>query len=242
MLPIMIGTVSWKTALLALFACGLTALAEDLTTLDNKTYRDVRVVRADVDGLMIVYAGGGGKVAFTNLPPEIQQKHGYDPAKAAAAAQKQEKIKKLGRLGAVYRLAELTEAQTEARKEGKPLAFLATEVVCLQSNEGMFETGSSSATVHAFEALKNAAVLVFSDCRNENHTEPPIVDRALHPPEDVHYTPPKVVITDAELTKVIFVVPYTKEPAARQKLMATALARIKAENQKEPAAKKSVTP
>lgn len=135
--------------------------------------------------------------------------------------------KKLGRLGAVYRLSELQEAQDEARKEGKPLAFLATEAACLQSNDNMLERGSSSATIHAFEALKKATVLVFSDSRTENHTEPGIVDAALHPPDDVHYTPPKVVITDADLTKVIFVVPYNREPAVRQKLMAAALAKIK---------------
>ncbi len=192
-----------KTAFLFLLAFGLAAEAEDLITLDHKTYREFRVLQTNVFALKITSPSGGGWVNFTNLPPDVQSKYGYDPIRAEASARKQEKIKKLGRLGAVYRLSELTEAQAEARRDGKPLAFLATEVICLQSKDGLLEKGSNSATVHAFEALKLVSVIVFSDCKTENHTEPSLVDAALHPPEDVHYTPPKVVITDAELTKVI---------------------------------------
>ncbi len=214
--------------LLLTFVC--MARAEDLTTLDQKTYRDFRVLQTNMFAIKITSLSGGGWVTFTNLPPEVQKKYGYDAIRAEALAKKQGKIKKLGRLGACYRLSELSEAQAEARRDGKPLAFLATEVGCLQSKADMLRKGSNSATIHAFEALKSATVLVFSDSRTENHTEPPIVDAALHPPEDVHYTPPKVIITDAELTKVIFVVPYNPDGTSRQQLMVTALGKIKEAN------------
>lgn len=207
---------------------GVGLFAEDLTTLDHKTFKDIRVLQTNTFAIRITYPGGGGWVNFTNLSPELQKRYGYDAARAEALAKKQEKIKKLGRLGAVYRLSELAEAQAEARRDKKPLAFLATEVICLQSNDKMLGKGSDSATIHAFEALKNATVIVFSDSRTENHQEPSIVDAALHPPEDVHYTPPKVVIADVDLTKVIYVVPYTPEPQSRQKLMAEALQKIAA--------------
>jgi len=201
--------------------------AEDLTTLDNKTYHDVKVSRAEVDGIVILHSEGGGKIAFTNLSPELQKKYGYNPAKAAAMAAKQEKIRKLGRLGAGYRLSELKEAQAEARAEGKPLAFLATKLSLLQEDGDMLGNNGIDAGIHAYEAFKNTTVLVFTDAYTENHTQPGIVDAALHPPDDVHYMPPKVVITDAELTRVIFVVPYNPDPTARQHLMAAALAKIK---------------
>lgn len=205
----------------------LLAQAEDLTTLDNQNYQNYRVVKTNVDGIVIMHSQGGGTISFTNLPPELQNKFGYDPAKAAVFAQKQEKVRKLGRLGAVYRLSELKEAQAEARKEGKPLAFLATATAALQSNASPSGKGSVAATIHVFDTLKGAAVIVFSDSYTENHTEPPIVDAALHPPENTHYTPPKVVIVDAELTRVVYVVPYDTDVNVRAKLLGTALTKIK---------------
>ncbi len=203
------------------------ALAGDLTTLDNKTYHDVKVSRAEVDGIVVMHSEGGGKIAFTNLPPELQKKYGYDPIKAAAVAAKREKIRKLGRLAAGYRLSELKEAQAEARAEGKPLAFLATKRSLLQEDGNMLGDSGIDAGIHAYEAFKNTTVLVFTDAFTENHTQPRIVDAALHPPDDVHYVPPKVVITDADLTRVIFVVPFNADATARQHLMAAALAKIK---------------
>lgn len=223
------ATMKTKIAFGIMLAFGFHLLAEDLTTLDNKTFKDFRVLHTNAFAIRITYSGGGGWINFTNLSPELQKRYGYDAAQAEALIKKQEKIKQLGRLGAVYRLSELAQAQAEAKQEKKPIAFLATEAACLQSNDQMLGKGSDSATIHAFEALKHTTVIVFSDCRTENHQEPPIVDAALHPPEDVHYTPPKVVITDVDLTKVIHVIPYTPNPQSRQKVMAEALQKIAAE-------------
>jgi len=214
-------------SLAILFSLCLAASAEDLTTLDDNTYHDVRVSRVEADGIIALYSGGGGKIFFTNLPPDLQEKYGYDPAKAAAWAAKREKIRKLGRLGAGYRLTELSQAQAEARQDGKPLAFLATKLSLLQENEPITGTGGVAASIHAFEAFKCAAVIVFTDAYTENHMQPSLVDIALHPPDDVHYTPPKVVITDADLTRVIAVVPYTRDYATRQSLLTAALTKIK---------------
>ena len=202
--------------------------AEDLTTLDHKTFKDIRVLQTNSFAIRITYPGGGGWVNFTNLSPELQKRYGYDAARAEALAKKQEKIKKLGRLGACYRLAELQEAQTEARRDGKPLAFLATFSRTPQSNADMSKKSSNAAAIHAFEALKNPTVLIFCDSETDNHQEPSLVDAALHNPHGP-YTAPKVIITDAEITKVIFVIPYTEDFAARQKLMAEALQKIAAE-------------
>ena len=208
------------------------AHAEDLTTLDKQTFQNYRVVKTEPDGIIIMHAQGGGKVAFTNLSPELQKQYGYDPAKAAELAKKQEKIRKLGRLGAVYRLSELEQAKAEAKKENKPIAFLATALSCIQATDVRSSNNSTAATIQDFEALKNATVIVFSDSFAENHTEPSIVDAALHPPDDVHYTVPKVVIVDPDITKVIFVVRYATNSATQAKVLGAALAKIK-EQKKE---------
>jgi hypothetical protein len=211
----------------ALFCSTCFVHAEDLTTLDKQTFQNYRVVKTEPDGIIIMHSQGGGKVAFTNLPPELQKQYGYDPVKAAELAKKQEKIRKLGRLGAVYRLSELEQAKAEAKRDNKPIAFLASASSYMQATEVHSGNSSIAATIQNFEALKNAAVIVFSDSFTENHTEPPIVDAALHPPDDVHYTVPKVIIVDPDITKVIFVVRYATNSTAQARVLGTALAKIK---------------
>jgi len=209
-------------------AAACACYADDLTTLDKKIFRDVVVRKMDPDGIVITHATGGSKVAFTNLSPELQKKFGYDPAKVVAATSPQKKNAGSGRLGLVYRLDKLEEAKSQARREGKPLAFIAAEPGWLEINQDYRNGGSHAATVHAYEVLKAAAVVVFVDCREENHQEPPVVDAALHAPDDPDRIPPKVVIVDADVEKVIGVVLYNRDVVVRQRLLLEQLAKIKA--------------
>ena len=80
--------------LLALLLLPCMAVAEDIKTLDGKTYTNATVARVEIDGIVVDYADGAGKLYFTNLPDELQKKYGYDPVKveavrAAAAARDQ---------------------------------------------------------------------------------------------------------------------------------------------------------
>jgi hypothetical protein len=72
-----------SVALLSL-APVLFAAADDWTTLDGKTYKDVHVVKIEPDSVTILDDDGGAKIMMTNLPPALQKQCGYDPAKAAA--------------------------------------------------------------------------------------------------------------------------------------------------------------
>ena len=59
-----------------------------ITTLDGTTYRSVRILKIEPDGLMIEHtpqAGGIGlkKLKFVDLSVELQLKYGYDAQKAA---------------------------------------------------------------------------------------------------------------------------------------------------------------
>lgn len=79
---------------LALLLCGATFAASGQTNLGTITFtnktgdviRNAEVVRVQPDGLIYHFSGGGGgMVKFTNLPPAIRERFGYDPKKAAEA-------------------------------------------------------------------------------------------------------------------------------------------------------------
>ena len=65
--------------------------AEDWTTTDGTKYQNVRVVRVEDDAITIIYKDGGALVPLFKLPPSLQQKFDYDPAKAKIAAEARSK-------------------------------------------------------------------------------------------------------------------------------------------------------
>jgi hypothetical protein len=76
---------------LILVLCGLVSLpvlAEDWTTSDGKTYKDVKVVSHDDAYVTILDSDGGARVLIATLNPDLQKQFGYDPVKAAAAIAK----------------------------------------------------------------------------------------------------------------------------------------------------------
>jgi len=63
-------------------------LPERIATLDGKTYEKVTLEKVEPDGLLVTFApveGGSGtaKLKFRNLPPDLRDRFGYDPARAA---------------------------------------------------------------------------------------------------------------------------------------------------------------
>jgi hypothetical protein len=63
------------------------AFGEDWTTTDGTKYQNVQVVRVEDDAITILYKDGGALVPLFKLPPTLQKKFDYDPAKAKAAAE-----------------------------------------------------------------------------------------------------------------------------------------------------------
>jgi hypothetical protein len=81
-------------AILALILASLFSLeacAEDWTTTDGTYYKDVKVVRVEDDAITILYKDGGALIPIFKLPPTLQQRFDYDPAKAKAAAEARSK-------------------------------------------------------------------------------------------------------------------------------------------------------
>lgn len=65
-----------------LLTVALVAHADDFKALDGKEYKGVTVNRVEPDGIEVTTDSGVDRVLFTNLPPDVQKRYGYDPAKA----------------------------------------------------------------------------------------------------------------------------------------------------------------
>ena len=69
-----------------------------ITTTDGKTFADAKLAAVEPDGISILYADGGAKIAFTSLSPEIQKQFGYDPEKSAFYAREQQYLAQIDKL------------------------------------------------------------------------------------------------------------------------------------------------
>jgi hypothetical protein len=67
------------------------AFAEDWMTTDGTKYENVKVIRVEDDAVTILYKDGGALIPLFKLPPALQQKFKYDPAKAKTAAEARSK-------------------------------------------------------------------------------------------------------------------------------------------------------
>jgi hypothetical protein len=64
----------------------LPASAEDWKTTDGKTYSNVKVVKVEADAVTVLCSDGGALIPLDKLPPTLQKRFSYDPAKAKVAA------------------------------------------------------------------------------------------------------------------------------------------------------------
>jgi len=126
----------------------------------------------------------------------------------------------------IYRLSQVEEAKKRALAEDKPIAWIGGVTEHLEPYDKLQGKSSHAATAYAIRALQNETILVFSDGQTENHTEPPIVDQALHSPNP-HYNIPYVIILTPSLDKVICKVPYAEEFADSVKIYTAVLKQIR---------------
>jgi hypothetical protein len=125
-----------------------------------------------------------------------------------------------------YRTVDLDAAKKTAAAAKKPIAWIATSPKLLDGNGAITLETSRGATLHAFYALRDKAILVFMDAYEENHKVLPLVDNALHTPNP-HYTPPTVVFLDPDATKVLATVIYEPDFTKRAHALADALEEVK---------------
>jgi len=69
--------VNVALSLRLLLIAGSSVLAEDLTTLDGKTFKNYIVTNLEADGLSLRHDGGATKVAYEHLPDAARRRYGY---------------------------------------------------------------------------------------------------------------------------------------------------------------------
>jgi hypothetical protein len=132
-----------------------------------------------------------------------------------------------------YSLKQVEEAKARAAAEQKPIGWISTHPEYLAPHKNPMGSSSHASTAYAVRALQNVTVLVVSNPRTDNHSEPPIVDQALHTP-DPHYTIPGVVILTPALDKVIYNLPHTTNSQQRIKMYTEALQKIRDKSSWQP--------
>jgi hypothetical protein len=119
----------------------------------------------------------------------------------------------------VYRIDQLKEAQASAKDNGMVITFL-------YSNENTSCGLATAASLDVIRGLKQRSVIIYVNSKNGNDWKkvPAIVRRALKSSEAGRFIP-KTVIVNAEMDKVIFIVPYAGQPE-RNKLLKEAIEKI----------------
>jgi hypothetical protein len=126
----------------------VSTLAEDITTLEGKTYSGVTVMRVEPDGLSIKHSTGIGKLYFSELPQELRDKYGYNPEKHRQYynAQQQQAAKQR-----LYRLLDSSAIQVEARLsqvlDDGSLAYITVYNTYTYTNE-VTDTHAGSSTTY----------------------------------------------------------------------------------------------
>lgn len=109
----------------------------ELTTLDGKTYKQVKVVKVLPVEIRIMHADGFATIPLSALPPEIRVNYGTADVNAEAMAAEQ---KKLGNQAAAALARQEKEAQQFAELTRQPLALCRQAVVvrdwCLANPAG----------------------------------------------------------------------------------------------------------
>ena len=68
----------WHAILFLGLIAGLPASAEDWTTADGKTYKNVAIIEQEDGGVRITYTGGVGIIPYYELPLDVQKRLGVD--------------------------------------------------------------------------------------------------------------------------------------------------------------------
>ena len=109
--------------------------------------------------------------------------------------------------GYVFHLEDVVEAQEEAKGWDQPIAFVYTDLDCGCSL-------AESASYDAFRELRSDMTIVYACSKNEWSNLPAIVKKALKTSESGKYIP-KTVIVDSQITRVLAIVPYIRDPVER---------------------------
>ncbi len=170
---------------------------------NGKTYDNVVITTVKPDSVAITHSLGAATIPIILLPPDIQQKLNYDPEAAAEAKAEAEREE----AHPYYAFTQKEEALKAARQLQWPVAWMCSHTESL--NEVNPAPGSEGdLTQQALTHLKSQAVVIFIDSNEELGTLPPVIlDQQFFQFDDGpvpgghHFFSPKIVFSDANLTK-----------------------------------------
>jgi hypothetical protein len=167
--------------------------AEDITTLDGKTYAGVTDVADKPDGILITTADSVTKVLFKNLPEDVRVRHHYDPFAAGLFLAAKNQRRTLLPTSA-FHLDQLEAAKARARAEGRPLGFLLVWDKFFGKPQPTMDPGSESALVDFYDVFNDALVLVYVSHERELGKVPAAVAKGLCGPEEGGFAPCMTVV------------------------------------------------
>lgn len=205
--------------------------AEDITTLDGKTYTDVRDVSLKPNGLFFVTGSGssmkGVTVPYASLPDDVKVKYHYDPYELDMAFARQNRTVYLTK-SAAFSLDQLDAAKKKAKDEKKLLGFIMEWDTMLIPSHPMGR-GSNSGLAHFYDVFHNNMVLVFVRHESELGKVPAAVNEGFGGPEEGGFAPNMAVVT-ADCSQFVCEIPYGGEQsngAIREKIFREKLAVIR---------------
>jgi hypothetical protein len=179
-----------------LVLAGLLAGADDLTTLDGKSYQGAEFEKSLPDGAVFKHRGREIGIAWTNLPPELAFRYRCEGGIVAArTGQRSVKITD------GFRLNQLDAAKKKARAEGKPLGFVMVWDPFFNSpGDAAHGNGSIDAFVHFYTTFSDAMVLVFVRHEADIPAVPPAVTKGFNGPEG--FAPNLIVVDPSAQTYI----------------------------------------
>jgi hypothetical protein len=138
------------------------ARAEDWKTANGKTYRGVKVLAHTSTTVTILDQDGGATLNLADLPPDIQQKYGFDPKaaaveKARADAEKAKEDAAAAEVAAAVKAKQ--EAQAAADKSARDAAAETIAVAARDLTEDQKEADTSSAKAKTDYAAADKAAI-----------------------------------------------------------------------------------
>ncbi|HKI69481.1 MAG TPA: hypothetical protein VKA67_07830, partial [Verrucomicrobiae bacterium] len=185
------------------------ATADDIKTLDGRTYLNVSEIKTYPDGISFKFdddSGGGlAKVEFRKLPDDLKKKYHYDPFKEGFYLARQNKAVYL-RKDMAFSLSQLDEAKKKAKAEHKPIGFIMVWDRFFRPAWPM-RRGSPAGLAHFYDVFHNGLVLVFVRHENELGAVPDAVKRGFNGPEEGGYAPNMAVVS-SDCSRFICEIPY----------------------------------
>jgi hypothetical protein len=196
------------------------SLADDITTLDGQTYKDVKDVSPKPKGLFFVTGDGasmqGVTVAYTNLSPATKDQYHCDPYELAMAFARQNQIVNLNK-NLTFSLDHLEAARKKAADEKKLLGFILEWDSMLKPARPVGDY-SGNALAHFYDVFHDNMVLVFVRHEDELGKVPAAVSQGFGGPDEGGYAPSMAVVT-ADCSHYICEIPYSdKNFAGREQI------------------------